>query len=136
LRFDVTAMEMRDMFYDRQAQACPSNVFGSARFVGAIEPFENARQIFFANTDATVTYAKNNFSVTLQSDQSDLAMLARIFHCVIEQVIEGFLQSYPVSPNGWQVGRNIDNDVELFACQFLFPITNHFFKQARQIDSV
>ena len=42
LGFDVAAVELRDMFHNRQAKAGASNAVVAARFVGAIEALENA----------------------------------------------------------------------------------------------
>src|SRR6184192_3583710 len=89
---DVTAMELRDVFHDREAETSAADIFGCARFIDAVKALENARQIFFPNADAFVAYAKHNFFIALSSLKSDLAMLIRIFHGVIEQIVESFLQ--------------------------------------------
>src|SRR5439155_3660631 len=87
LRFDVTAMELRYMFHDRQAETGSPNVFSCARFVDTIEALENARQIFFADADPVVAYAQHDLSVAPQSHQRNLAALTRVFHRVIEQIV-------------------------------------------------
>ena len=67
LGFDAAAVELRDVFDDREAETSAANAFGAARFVNAIKALENARQIFFADADAAVAYAQNNFFVALPS---------------------------------------------------------------------
>src|ERR1051326_5300000 len=65
--------------------------FGGARFIDAIKPLENARQIFFADADPVIADAQDNFTGALPSCQPDLVTLRRIFHCVIDQIVEGLL---------------------------------------------
>src|SRR5436190_3207345 len=70
---DVAAVELHDVFDDREAETGAANAFGAARFVDAVETFKNTGQIFFADADAVVAYAQNNFFVALPSHQPDLA---------------------------------------------------------------
>src|SRR5439155_3775825 len=131
---DVPAMELRDVFDDREAETGAANAFGGARFVNAIKALEDARQIFFANADTVVAHAQHDLIIALPSHQPDLAMRTRMFHGVIEQIVECLLQPRPVGANRRHVRRKIDNYVELFGCEFRFPIANDFSEEARQID--
>ena len=53
LRFGGAAMQLRDVFHDRETQARAAELAAS-RFVGAIKTLENARQIVLANPNALI----------------------------------------------------------------------------------
>ena len=69
----------------------PLNFIGTACFICAVEALENARQILFGDADAIIAHSQLDFTVALPGAQPYLAVLARIFHGVIEQIVEGFL---------------------------------------------
>src|SRR5439155_21933386 len=79
------------------------------------------------------TLFRSNFFIALSSLKSDLAMLIRIFHGVIEQIVESFLQPRAISADRGQVGRNIDDHIEMFVCELLFPVANYLSEKPRQI---
>src|SRR5215469_11637893 len=124
--FHATAVELRNVFHDGQAETGTANVVVRARFIGAVETLENTWQIFFADTDAVVAHTQHDFIVALPGGQPYVAAFTRIFDRVIEQIVESFLEPHSVRPNGGQVRRNIDNHTQLLGCQLLFPITTHF----------
>src|SRR5438445_6723931 len=111
LGFDAAAVQLRDVFDNRQAKTGSPNASGTAGFIDAIEALENARQIFFADADAVIAHAQFDFIIAPPSHQPNLAVLTRIFHGVIKQIVECFLEPRPVSANRGQVGRKIDNYV-------------------------
>jgi hypothetical protein len=53
----MAAVELRDMFDDREAETGAANAVVASRFIGTVEPLENPRQIFFVDTVAVVAYA-------------------------------------------------------------------------------
>src|SRR6266513_3771850 len=63
LGFDVAAVELRDMFDDRKAKACASDVVVAARLVDAVESLKNARQIVVADADPVVAYTQHDLLV-------------------------------------------------------------------------
>src|SRR5437879_5012490 len=71
----AAAVQLRDVFDDREAEAGAANAFGAARFVNAIKALENARQIFFADADSVVAHIQDDFIFVPSSDQPDLAVL-------------------------------------------------------------
>ena len=75
------------MFHNRQPEAGAAELT-AAGLVRAIKSFKNSRQIFLTNSDAIVAYAKHYFAPTTLRSEMNLAMLPRIFDCVIEQIIE------------------------------------------------
>ena len=75
LGFDAAAMELRDMFHNREAETGAASTIVAARFVGAVEALENARQIFFADADSVVAHIQDDFIFALPSDQPNLAVL-------------------------------------------------------------
>src|SRR5437588_6736576 len=96
--FNTPAVQLGDMFDDRKTEAGAANAFGAARFVGPIEAFENAREIVLANSDAAIAHAQRDFVVvTLLSVQTNFAVLVRIFHRVIQQIVENLLQARFIS---------------------------------------
>ena len=52
-RFDIAAVQLRDVFHDRKAEP-GSAEFADARFVGPIKTLENSRQIARRNSDALI----------------------------------------------------------------------------------
>src|ERR1051326_5244789 len=69
---DASSVKLRDVFHNGQPQPVSSNIFGGARFIDAIKPLENARQIFFADADPVIADAQDNFTGALPSCQPDL----------------------------------------------------------------
>jgi hypothetical protein len=91
LGFDVAAVTLSDVFNDCQAKACPGNLVLRSRFIHAVKPLENSRQIVFVNSDAGVAHTQFNLAIALASSQPNPPMLVRILHGVIEQIIKRFL---------------------------------------------
>src|SRR5207245_6722593 len=110
LGFDAAAVELRDVFDDREAESGAPDAFGAACFIGAIKTFENARQIVFINADAVVAHAERNFAPALLSSKTNSAVLAGIFHRIVEQIVEDFMQSRFFRANHRQIGCKIDNN--------------------------
>ena len=63
-RLDAAAMQLRDVFDDCEAET-GTGAIGAPRFVRAIKPFENARQILFADPDTIVADAQYDFAIAL-----------------------------------------------------------------------
>src|SRR5260370_6044224 len=86
-RFDPAAVQLGDMFHNREPEAGAAEL-RAAGLVRAIKSFKNSRQMFLTNSDAIVAYAKHYFAPTTLRSEMNLAVLTRIFDCVIEQIIE------------------------------------------------
>src|SRR5439155_7877364 len=86
-RFDPAAVQLGDVFHNQQPEAGAAELT-AAGLVRAIKSFKNSRQIFLTNSDAIVAYAKHYFAPTTLRSEMNLAVLTRIFDCVIEQIIE------------------------------------------------
>src|SRR5204863_1870613 len=80
--FNTTAVQLRDVFDNGETEAGPA-LLPTARLVGAIEPFEDARQIFFVYPDPVVTHAQRHFFSALFDPQLNLAVFRRILHGVV-----------------------------------------------------
>src|SRR5919201_470581 len=76
-RFDKTAMELCDVFDDGKAEAGAA-IFAAARLIRSIKPFEDARQIFFADTDTIIADAQREFPIPLFNSQPNLPAFRRI----------------------------------------------------------
>ena len=87
LGFDAAAVELGDMFHNCQTEAGAPNAIVAARFVDAVEALKNARQLVFGNPNSIVAHAQDDFLVALPGNQPNFAMLTRIFHGVVEQIV-------------------------------------------------
>src|SRR5207253_6656501 len=108
-RLHPSAVKLRDVFDNRQAEAGATE-FAAARFVRAIESLENPRQIFAANPNAVIADAKHYFAIAPLGLQADLATHARVFHRVIEQVVENFSEARFVRANDGTILRYIRSE--------------------------
>src|SRR6267143_3817011 len=97
-------MQLCDVFYDREAEAGPAE-FAAATFVGAIEALKNTRQIGSTNPDALIRYADADTIPGNRRPQRDCAARLRIFHRVIEQIINDLLETALVRRQGRQISR-------------------------------
>ena len=110
--------KLRDVLYDRKSEAGAAQL-AAARFVHAIKPLENSRQILLADSDTGVTYAQSPSHRRVAGLQTNLAAFARIFHRVVEQVVEDFLQSGFVRANQRQIRRqDRQSPSNVFAANF------------------
>ena len=73
------------------------------------------------DADAIIAHSQLDFTVALSGAQPNLAVIARIFHGVIEQIVKGFLKPRAINVNRRQVRRNIDNHVEAVCLRVSFP---------------
>src|SRR6266403_2807998 len=89
-RFDAAAVQLRDVLDDGKAKAGAAQL-AAARLVDPIKSLEDARQIFFANADSSVANTECNLAVVAVRVQADFGAGPRIFHGIIEQVVEDFL---------------------------------------------
>ena len=90
--FDTAAMQFGDVLYDRQSQTCATQL-AAARFVRAIKALEDSRQIARRNADALIADAHADLVALAGRPHHDFAFGLRIFHRVIEQIVDHFLQA-------------------------------------------
>src|SRR5262249_25070473 len=86
-RFDPAAVQLGDMFHNRQPEAGAAELT-AAGLVRAIKSFKNSRHIFAANSDAVIADAQHNLTPASSRSETDLAMLIRILPCIIKQIIK------------------------------------------------
>ena len=105
LGFDGAAMQLRDVFHDREAQAGSAQL-AAAPFIGAIETLEDARQIalreFRCPRSATLMRTRSPVD---RRPQGNHAAGLRIFHRVIEQIVDDFLKPALVCLQQRQIPR-------------------------------
>ena len=90
--FNAAAMQFNNVLYNRQSQTRATQ-FAAARFVRAIKALKNSRQIAARNSDALVADADADLVTLTGGLHHDFAFGLRIFHCVVEQIVNHFLQA-------------------------------------------
>src|SRR4029434_3953109 len=90
--FHAPAVQLRDMLDDRESETGATE-FAAARFVSSIEALKNTRQLILAHPDSIVAHAKNDFGTALGCLQANLSVFTRIFHCILQQIVENFLHA-------------------------------------------
>src|SRR5205085_5278778 len=85
LGLNAAAVELRNMFHNRQPQPSAAEL-ATARFVRAIESFEDPRQILTANSNSVIAHAQRDRIAATVRRKADLAISIRILHRVIEQI--------------------------------------------------
>src|SRR5207249_2368150 len=75
--FEATAVQLDDMFHNRQPKAS-STELAATGFVGTIEALKNPGQIIFPDPNAIVGHADRNFMAALHGLDVDLSIFTRI----------------------------------------------------------
>src|ERR1700751_734551 len=89
--FDPAAVQLNNMLHDREPEA-GSAKFAAPRLVRPVESLEDPGQIFPADASPTVAYGKDDFAILAFPRQADGPAVTRIFHRIIEKIVENFSQ--------------------------------------------
>src|SRR3954471_16471323 len=113
-------MHLGNVFDDGQAQPSAPKL-ATARFIGAIETFENTRQVCFRNSDSSIDDADRHRFIPASRLQPNLAAAVGIFHRVIEQIVKDLLQSSGISVYHWNRRAQRDVNTEFFFSETFSP---------------
>jgi hypothetical protein len=133
LSLDPAAVQLGNMFHNRQPKTGAAE-FATARFVRAIKPLEDARQIFLTNADTIIAYAKRDLIASAVRFETNFTALTRIFHGIIEQIIKNLPEARFVCADSRNDLCNINNCLQLIHGKLFFLIVYETGKELRQID--
>src|SRR5687767_10839048 len=116
-------MQLRDVFDDREAQTRSAQL-AAAPFVSAIETLEDAGQITLANSNTSVGNTDAHPIAGKRCPQGNHPARLRIFHRVVEKVVNDLLKPVLVRLQKWQIVRNIKVWLELFGFESFLPVSH------------
>src|ERR1700736_1601092 len=87
--FYSPAVKLGDMFYNRLPEPSAAEM-ATSRLVSAIKSLKDPRQILLADADAGVAYSQGDFTIAALGPKMDFVAFARVFHRVVQQVVENF----------------------------------------------
>src|SRR6266481_2704951 len=119
LSLDPAAVQLGNMFHNRQPKTGPAE-FATARFVRAIKPLEDARQILLTNADTIIAYAQRDLIAGTVRFETNFTALTRIFNGIIEQIIKNLPQARFVRADYRNDLGTSTTALKCFAASFFF----------------
>jgi len=124
LCFDPTAVQLGDVFDDGKPETSAAQL-ATARLIDAIKSLEDARQVLFPDADAGVAHSQRQPAVKSPRAKPNLRALTRIFHRIIEKVVENLLQTHFIRADNRDIRCKVDNYAQILVPEFLLPIADH-----------